>query len=329
MADIPADFFETFDEASRKLADVRREVGQFVFGQEAITTHALTALLSGGHMLLIGVPGLAKTRLVSTLARVIGLECKRIQCTPDLMPSDIIGSEVLEEVDYGRRNFRFVHGPVFCQFLMVDEINRASPRTQSALLQAMQEQTVTVNGRDYTLPAPFHVLATQNPLEQEGTFPLPEAQLDRFLIQITVEQPSLDTERRIVLATAEPSDATPKPVLFAEDMLKMQRIVRKIPLAPDLVERILTFVRAGRPETTPLESVRRCVFWGPGPRASQALALTMRAHALLQGRHQVTIDDLRAMAGPVLKHRLALHYRAKTDGIDADAIIKDMLTTIA
>ena len=314
--------------AHDKLQDVRKEVSKFIFGQDSVAEHALTAILAGGHMLLIGVPGLAKTRLVSILAKTLGFDSKRIQCTPDLMPSDIIGSEVLEEVDYGRRNFRFVPGPIFCQFLMVDEINRASPRTQSALLQAMQEKNITVAGREYTLPSPFHVLATQNPLEQEGTFPLPEAQLDRFLVQITIDYPDLASERKIVRTTMVESEDIPRSIIFVNDLREMQILVRKMPLAENLLESILTFIRAGRPGTSTLDIVNRYVSWGPGPRATQALALAMRSHALMQGRTEPTMDDLRALIKPVLYHRMSLNYQARTDGVTLDDVVKAMMSTI-
>lgn len=276
---LPQDITSAVGIAHEKLVDVRREIGNFIFGQDPIAQHALAAILAGGHMLLIGVPGLAKTRLVSILAKTVGFDTKRIQCTPDLMPTDIIGSEVLEEVDYGRRSFRFIQGPIFCQFLMVDEINRASPRTQSALLQAMQEHNITVNGREYSLPSPFHVLATQNPLEQEGTFPLPEAQLDRFLIQITIDYPDLESERKIIKATMTGSEEIPRSIIFINDLREMQALVKRMPIPERLLEAIITFIRSGRPGGSKLDIVNRYVSWGPGPRATQAMGLAMRARA--------------------------------------------------
>lgn len=314
--------------AHDKLAEVRAEVARFIFGQDHVTDHALTALLAGGHMLLIGVPGLAKTKLVSILSKALGFETKRIQCTPDLMPSDIIGSEVLEEVDYGRRNFRFVQGPIFCQFLMVDEINRASPRTQSALLQAMQEHNVTISGREYTLPAPFHVLATQNPLEQEGTYPLPEAQLDRFLIQITVDYPDLHSEREILKATMTSSEATPRSIMFVNDLKEMQALVRDMPIDDALLESILKFVRQGRPGTSTLDIVNNYVSWGPGPRATQAMSLAMRAHALVAGRAKPSIEDLLALVNPVMGHRMALNYLARADNVTLKDVLNAMVASI-
>lgn len=311
--------------AQDKLTEVRSEVGSFIYGQEDVVDHALITLLAGGHILLVGVPGLAKTRLVSVLSKTLGFDTKRIQCTPDLMPSDIIGAEVLEEVDYGKRNFRFVQGPIFCQFLMVDEINRASPRTQSALLQAMQERNVTVSGREYALPSPFHVLATQNPLEQEGTYPLPEAQLDRFLMQINIDYPSLSAERKILQATMGTAEPLPKSIMFANDLREMQGLVRSIPMATPLLEKILAFVRLGRPATSSLDIVKRYVSWGPGPRATQAMALAMRARAIIKGRAEPSIEDLLALARPVMIHRMALNYTARTDNITLDNILQSMI----
>jgi MoxR-like ATPase len=281
----------------------------------------LITLLAGGHTLLIGVPGLAKTRLVETLGTVLGLDDKRIQCTPDLMPADILGSEVLEESDTGRRSFRFIPGPVFCQLLMADEINRASPRTQSALLQAMQEGRVSVAGQYHPLPRPFHVLATQNPLEQEGTYPLPEAQLDRFLLQIDVGYPDLEAERQMLIATTGISEDKVTPVLTANELLAAQRLVRRVPVGESVVEAILKLVRAGRPEETNIAEAKQHVAWGPGPRASQALMLACRARALLDARLAPSIDDVVALAAPVLRHRMALNFAARADGVTMTQII--------
>ncbi|MCL2469310.1 MAG: MoxR family ATPase [Alphaproteobacteria bacterium] len=318
------DFEIAVANAYDKLNVAQKEMGKFIFGQGPIIEAALMALLAGGHMLLIGVPGLAKTKLVSLLSKVIGMDHKRIQCTPDLMPADIIGTEVLEEVDYGRRNFRFIPGPVFCQFLMVDEINRASPRTQSALIQAMEEQMVSLNGRERALPSPFHVLATQNPLEQEGTFPLPEAELDRFLIQITIDYPDLAAERAIVQASMQTSPLMPKAAFFADDLKEMQTLTRQISIEPQLLNLIIDFIRAGRPTAQAPSLVQNYVAWGPGPRATQALSLAMCARALLKGRTQATIEDLFALKDMVLKHRMALNYRARADGITLDHVIEAM-----
>lgn len=306
------------------LAEVRKRIGAVIFGQDNVIDLSLIALLSGGHGLLVGVPGLAKTRLVETIGAVLGLDERRVQFTPDLMPADILGSEVLEEGADGKRSFRFIEGPIFCQLLMADEINRASPRTQSALLQAMQEHRVSVSGRYRPLPAPFHVLATQNPIEQEGTYPLPEAQLDRFMLQIDVGYPDLDAERKMVLATTGREEKMPTAVMSGEELLAAQSLVRRIPVGQDVVEAILKLVRAGRPETTQHEAVRRHVAWGPGPRASQALILASRARALLDGRYAPSVDDVVALAGPVLRHRMALNFAARAEGAELQSIVHDL-----
>jgi MoxR-like ATPase len=304
-----------------RLAQVKTNIGQIIFGQDETIEQALVTILAGGHVLLIGVPGLAKTRLVDCLGRVLGLDARRVQCTPDLMPADIIGSEVLEESDSGKRAFRFISGPVFCQLLMADEINRASPRTQSALLQAMQEHKVSVGGHTHPLPQPFHVLATQNPLEQEGTYPLPEAQLDRFLLQIDVSYPGLDAERQMLIVTTGSGDAEPATVFSAVELLAAQRLVRRVPVGDKVVDAILHLVRAGRPETSEIEDVKKHLAWGPGPRAGQALMLASRARALLQGRFSPSIDDIVALAHPVLRHRIALNYGARAEGVTLATII--------
>ena len=240
------------------------------------------------------------------------------------MPADIVGSEVLEESEAGKRAFRFIKGPVFCQLLMADEINRASPRTQSALLQAMQEHEVSVAGQRHTLPEPFHVIATQNPLEQEGTYPLPEAQLDRFMMQIDVGYPDLDAERVMVLATTGSETSKAKAVMDADELMAAQRLVRRVPVGEKVVEAILTLVRSGRPEDTSIETVRESVSWGPGPRASQALMLASRARAIIDGRLTPSIDDVLALAAPVLRHRMAVSFAARADGITIEQVIKRM-----
>ncbi|HTJ65365.1 MAG TPA: AAA family ATPase [Alphaproteobacteria bacterium] len=307
--------------AADRLKGLRAGIGKVIFGQETVIEQTLVSVLAGGHVLLIGVPGLAKTKLVETLGIGLGLDTKRVQCTPDLMPADILGSEVLEEGADGKRAFRFIPGPVFCQLLMADEINRASPRTQSALLQAMQERRVSVAGADRALPAPFHVLATQNPLEQEGTYPLPEAQLDRFLMQIDVTYPDLGAERRMLIETTGASEAKPVQAMSAEELAAAQRLVRHVPIGERVVEGILTLVRAGRPEDSDQSEVRRHVAWGPGPRASQALALAARARALMDGRLSPSLDDIVALARPVLRHRMALSFSARADGVSLDGLI--------
>ena len=310
--------------ALEKIAAARAAVGEVIFGQDLIVEQALVTLLAGGHGLLVGLPGLAKTKLVDTLGIVLGLDARRVQFTPDLMPADILGSEVLEESAAGKRAFRFVKGPVFAQLLMADEINRASPRTQSALLQAMQEYHVTVAGERHDLPRPFHVLATQNPLEQEGTYPLPEAQLDRFLMQIDVGYPDRAAERRVLIETTGDRDARARPAMSAEDLLALQRLVRRLPVGDSVVEAILDLVRAARPGEGD-EAFTKHIAWGPGPRAAQALMLASRARALLEGRLAPSPDDVAALAGPVLKHRMALTFAARADGESVPALIAKLV----
>ena len=317
------------EELGQRLLDVRQSIGQVIFGQQEVVDQTLIALLAGGHTLLVGVPGLAKTRLVETLGTVFGLEDKRVQCTPDLMPADILGSEVLEEQDDGRRAFRFIPGPVFCQLLMADEINRASPRTQSALLQAMQEHRVTVAGHGHDLPRPFHVLATQNPLEQEGTYPLPEAQLDRFIMEIDVGYPDLAAERQMLLATTGSEDQQARQVMTADALMAAQRVVRRIPVGETVVDAILGLVRSGRPEAEGQDDVVRQIAWGPGPRATQALMLATRARALLDGRLAPSVDDVVVLARPVLRHRMALNFAARADGVTIDHVIDRLVAPYA
>lgn len=311
-----------FSDASLKLSKARKEIGKIIFGQDSVVDHTLITLISGGHVLLIGVPGLAKTLLVETTAKVLGLSNNRIQCTPDLMPADVIGSEVLEEGEKGKRAFRFIKGPVFTQFLMADEINRASPRTQSALLQAMQEREVSVSGVDHKLPAPFHVLATQNPIEQEGTYPLPEAQLDRFLMQIDVDYPGKDAERQILLATTTGEEDSVKAILNDKDLIGIQKLVRDMPIGEKVVDAILDLVRRGRPGEDAPDIVNDYVVWAPGPRGSQALMLATRAKALLEGRSAPSVDDVVALAEPVLKHRMALNYKARANDVRIGDVIR-------
>ncbi len=309
----------------QRLKQARSSISRRFIGQERVVDLTLVSLVSGGHALLIGLPGLGKTRLVDTLSTVMGLKGNRIQFTPDLMPADILGSEVLETSADGARAFRFIEGPVFCQLLMADEINRASPRTQSALLQAMQEREVTIAGRHRPLGAPFHVLATQNPIEQEGTYPLPEAQLDRFLVQIDVPYPDRDTEREILIATTGTEDARAEPVFTAEELIEAQTLLRRMPVGEAIVEMILDLVRACRPEDPNApEIVRNSVSWGPGPRAAQALMLTVRAEALIDGRLAPNAEDVRRMAGPVLSHRMALSFAARARGESLARVIGEV-----
>ncbi len=315
------DLVAEIEKLGDRLAAARASIGKVIFGQSHVIDLSLTTLLSGGHALLIGVPGLGKTRLVETMGLVLGLQDSRIQFTPDLMPADILGLEVLEESESGRRSFRFLQGPVFCQVLLADEINRASPRTQSALLQAMQEHRVSVAGQSHELPKPFHVLATQNPLELEGTYPLPEAQLDRFLMEIDVGHPEEAAEREIMLATTGISEAQAEAIFSADELIAAQRLVRSIPVGERIVEAVLRIVRAGRPETSDLTDVVSHVSWGPGPRASQALMLACRARALIDGRLAPSVEDVLSLADPVLRHRMALNFAARAEGITIDQII--------
>ncbi len=307
-----------------KLGEARASISERFIGQQRVVDLTLSALICGGHAVLIGLPGLGKTRLVDTLSTVMGLDGNRIQFTPDLMPADILGSEILDTDADGSRSFRFVEGPIFCQLLMADEINRASPRTQSALLQAMQEKEVTIAGAHRPLGTPFHVLATQNPIEQEGTYPLPEAQLDRFLVQIDVPYPDRGTERDILIATTGATENESTAVFTAEELLAAQTLLRRMPVGDNIVEMILDLVRKCRPNADAPEAVRSSVSWGPGPRAAQALMLTVRAAALLDGRLAPSAEDVQSMAVPVLKHRMALSFAARARGEDLDALIETL-----
>jgi MoxR-like ATPase len=302
-----------------QVAAAKAAIGKVIFGQERVVEQALMTVLSGGHALLVGLPGLAKTKLVETMGIVLGLDARRIQFTPDLMPSDIVGSEVLEEAPGGKRSFRFIPGPIFAQLLMADEINRASPRTQSALLQAMQELHVSVGGNRHDVPRPFHVLATQNPIEQEGTYPLPEAQLDRFLMQIDVPYPDLENERKIIFDTTGAEESKPRQTLTAEELIAAQRLVRRLPVGESVVNAILALVRSARPDAD--NDISKLIAWGPSPRASQALMLVARARALIDGRLSPSIDDVLDMAEPILKHRMALSFAARADGETVEGVI--------
>src|SRR5271168_2999636 len=320
IAEFEAGVAKAAEATLARIVAAREAIGAVIFGQDKVVEQTLVTLLSGGHGLLIGVPGLAKTKLVDTLGVVMGLEALRVQFTPDLMPSDILGAEVMEEGSDGKRAFRFIKGPIFAQLLMADEINRASPRTQSALLQAMQEQHVTVAGVRHDLPAPFHVLATQNPLEQEGTYPLPEAQLDRFLMEIDVGYPDREAERRILFDTTGAEETKPKAAMTADDLMSAQRLVRRLPVGESVVEAILALVRSARPGPDSGEGAR-LIAWGPSPRASQSLMLAVRARALLDGRLAPSIDDVIALAEPVLKHRMALTFTARAEGESIEAVV--------
>ncbi len=331
---MPSEGLETLEDMIVRAAEAtaahvraaKAAIGAVIFGQDQVVERALITVLSGGHALLVGVPGLAKTKLVDTMGTVLGLEARRIQFTPDLMPSDILGAEVLEEMPGGKRSFRFISGPIFAQLLMADEINRASPRTQSALLQAMQEQHVTVAGARHDMPKPFHVLATQNPLEQEGTYPLPEAQLDRFLMQVDVDYPDLEAERRILFDTTGAEESKPKAAMTADDLIAAQRLVRRLPVGESVVEAILKLVRSARPG--PDAGDAKVIAWGPSPRASQALMLAVRARALLEGRLAPSVDDVVELAAPVLKHRMALTFAARAEGETIEAVVRRLTARI-
>ena len=311
-------------------AKMLAEVHKVIIGQDAVLELLLQALLSRGHCLLVGVPGLAKTLMISTLAKVLKLSFNRIQFTPDLMPSDITGTDVIEEdLTTGKRGFRFVKGPVFANIILADEINRTPPKTQAALLQAMQEYHVTAGGNDYALELPFFVLATQNPIEQEGTYPLPEAQLDRFMFMVMVDYPSRDEEREIVKTTTMPLTGNPEPVLSGEDVQALQRVVRKIPVSQHVVDYAVDLVRASRPpEGTSPQFVRDYLTWGAGPRAAQYLVLGAKSRALLQGRFQVACDDVRAVARPVMGHRMFTNFNADAEGISTDRIVEMLIDAV-
>ena len=307
-----------------------REIHKVIIGQYRVIEQLLIAMFCRGHCLVVGVPGLAKTLLVQTIAKLFTLEFSRIQFTPDLMPSDITGTEIIEEdLTTGRRQFRFVKGPIFANILLADEINRTPPKTQSALLQAMQEYTVTSAGEDYPLDPPFFVLATQNPIEQEGTYPLPEAQLDRFMFMVNIGYPELDEERAIIRSTTRDTIAKPKAVLKGSDVLAIQEIVRRVPISDHVVNYAISLVRATRPhEGEAPDFIKEWLTWGAGPRAAQYLVLGAKAKAILNGRYNVSCKDIRAMASPVLRHRIFTNFNADAEGITPDAVVEKLLDTI-
>src|SRR6266481_2570465 len=316
----------SFEEAQRVASRLRDEVDRAIIGQQAVVQEILTLFVAGGHCLLRGVPGLAKTLLIKTLAQAVHLKFNRIQFTPDLMPSDIIGTEVIEEDrGTGRREIRFIPGPVFANVILADEINRTPPKTQAALLEAMQEYQVTVNGVRYELQRPLFVLATQNPIEQDGTYPLPEAQLDRFMFNVVIDYPTAAEEHRILASTTGDDEPVIAPVLSASDVEAMRHLVRDIPAASNVIDYALRIVRASRPAGDAGDAVpapvRQWVKWGAGPRAGQALVLGAKARALLNGRSVASPGDIRDVALPVLRHRILLNFQAEADGIDADQIV--------
>ena len=309
----------------RILAELKKQI----VGQQSVIDELLISLFSQGHCLLVGVPGLAKTLLVNSLARILDLEFNRIQFTPDLMPSDIIGTDIIQEdIETGRRSFRFIKGPVFSNIVLADEINRTPPKTQAALLQAMQEYKVSAGGSTYGLALPFFVLATQNPIEQEGTYPLPEAQLDRFMFNVHIDYPDKDDEKEIVMATTSAYDPELEHVLTGEEILRLQKIVRKVPIAESIVNYAVELSRNSRPDAPgALKEIKDWVNWGAGPRASQYLVLGGKARAIMHGRYHVTYDDIKAVAKPVLRHRILTNFNAEADGITSLDIINRLLET--
>lgn len=311
------------EQAYELFGKIKEEVNTVIFGQDETIENAIISILAGGHILLVGAPGLAKTRLVSVIAQVLGLEQKRIQFTPDLMPSDILGSEILEENE-GQKSFRYLKGPIFTQLLMADEINRASTRTQAALLQAMQEYYVTVAGQAYHLPQPFHVIATQNPFEHEGTYPLPEAQLDRFLMQILIDYPDFETEKRILIETTKQQNNNIMSLCDPHKLQEIQTLVRHIPLPENIISAILNLVRMARPNAEN-DLAQNYILFGPGPRATQAFGLCVRARALYHGRFMPTLEDIKALAKPILRHRIALNFNAKAEAIHTDDFIEQIM----
>jgi MoxR-like ATPase len=316
-------------EASALASALRRELGRVIVGQQQVIEQVLTAFLAGGHVLLRGVPGLAKTLLIKTIAEAVHVKFSRIQFTPDLMPADIIGTEVIEEDRAsGTRSIRFLPGPIFANIILADEINRTPPKTQAALLEAMQEYQVTVGGVRHELGRPLFVLATQNPIEQEGTYPLPEAQLDRFMLNVVIGYPTAEEEKAILAKTTTGHEAHADGVATGEQVERARRLVREIPAADNIIDYAARLVRASRPDERAPDFVKRWVRWGAGPRAGQALLLAGKARAVLHGRPAVSLEDVRVMAAPVLRHRLLVNFDAEADGIDAEAIVSRLLETV-
>ncbi len=320
---------ERIERFAEVIERVRQQIGKVIVGQHAIIEQLLIALFARGHCLLIGVPGLAKTLLIRTLAQTMALKFSRIQFTPDLMPGDITGTEVLEEnLTTGEKHFRFVRGPIFANIVLADEINRTPPKTQSALLEAMQEHSVTVAGVTYRLEEPFFVLATQNPIEQEGTYPLPEAQLDRFMFNLWMDYPSFEEEVEIVRTTTTEEEPQVEPVLTAPEILEYQRLVRRIPVSEHVIEYAVQLVRATRPQNGALPIVREYLRYGAGPRASQYLILGAKARAALYGRYTPTVEDVRAVTLPVLRHRMVLNFAAEADNVSAAMLVERLLDAL-
>ncbi|WP_420553662.1 AAA family ATPase [Tenacibaculum aiptasiae] len=302
----------------QKYSQLQQEIGKVIIGQQEAVDYTLLSILCGGHSLLVGVPGLAKTLLVNTISNVLGLQFSRIQFTPDLMPSDILGSEILDE----NRNFKFIKGPIFSNIILADEINRTPPKTQAALLEAMQEKSVTVAGHQYKLDLPFFVLATQNPIEQEGTYPLPEAQLDRFMFSINLEYPSFEEEVQVVKNTTSIINQNVKSIFSAQEIIEVQKLIRKIPVADNVIEYAVGLVGKTRPKSDRATNfVKKYIDWGAGPRASQNLILAAKAHAAVKGKYSPDIEDVQAVAIPILSHRVVKNYKAEAEGITIKEII--------
>lgn len=317
------------DQFAQSRAQMQEQLRRVIVGQTDVIEQIFAAIFTRGHCLLVGVPGLAKTLLVSSISQILDISFKRIQFTPDLMPTDITGTNVLDENEAGRREFRFVHGPIFANIILADEVNRTPPKTQAALLQAMQEKEVTVGQTTYKLPEPFFVIATQNPIEQEGTYPLPEAQLDRFMFNVRVDYPALDEEKRILATTTKDEQPELTKVLSSKAILTLQKLVRSVPVGEFVVDYVARLVRATRPkgpEAPPF--VRQLVDWGAGPRAGQFLILGAKAMAAMDGRFSVAIDDVKKVAVPVLRHRLSVNFQAQAEGKTTDDIVQDLLKTI-
>ncbi|QDH25754.1 MoxR family ATPase [Neokomagataea tanensis] len=324
-----SDITQHVETLAPRIAAAQSAISDIVLGQEKVIEQVLITILSGGHALLMGAPGLGKTLLVNTASTVLGLNASRIQFTPDLMPSDITGAEILEQDAEGRRSFRFLPGPIFGQLVLADEINRASPRTQSALLQAMAEHYITQAGKNYPLPKPFHVLATQNPVEQEGTYPLPEAQLDRFMLRITLDYPPRDAERLMLLQTTGAVQKQAEQIFTMNDLISAQQLVRQLPVGDRIVDAILALIRSLRPEdASSSQATRDAITYGPGPRAAQALMIATRARALLTGRLSPSLEDVAALAEPVLAHRIGLDFSARARGADISALVRQQIEAV-
>lgn len=316
MSDVAA-----IEQFVQKYKDLKKEIAKIIIGQDEVVDQVLISIFSGGHCLLIGVPGLAKTLLVNTIAQTLGLNFKRIQFTPDLMPSDILGSEILDE----NRNFKFIKGPVFSNIILADEINRTPPKTQAALLEAMQERAVTVAGHHYKLDLPYFVLATQNPIEQEGTYPLPEAQLDRFMFAINLDYPTFNEEVEVVKSTTTDVQIKVNALFTAEEILKYQQLIRRIPVADNVIEYAVSMVAKTRPKSaTAADLVNQYVDWGAGPRASQNLILAAKTHAAILGKFSPDMENVQAVASPILRHRIIKNYKAEAEGVTDEAIIQSL-----